>query len=53
MTKFLWWALHEGQDYAGTLGYSPLPNNVVEMLENTLLSLKFKGKPLLERPVSH
>jgi phosphate transport system substrate-binding protein len=31
IVKFLKWALHDGQQYAGALKYAPLPANVVKM----------------------
>lgn len=47
LAKFLWWAVHEGQAFAATLDYAPLPAPVVERIEQRLRSLTFRGKTLL------
>jgi phosphate transport system substrate-binding protein len=36
LVKFLWWATHDGQKYAGTLLYAPLPAPVVKQIEATV-----------------
>ena len=48
LADFLWWAIHDGQQYAGQLGYAPLPGAVVKKLEQTLAGLTYNGQPLLE-----
>lgn len=47
LLNFLWWAVHEGQAYADDLHYAPLPSPVVELNEETLRSITYKGEPLL------
>ncbi len=50
LAKFLWWALHDGQKYAASLQYAPLPENVILQVEARLKGLKAEGKPLLASP---
>lgn len=47
LAKFLWWAVHNGQQYAPPLIYVPLPQNIVYADEQLLLSLNYQGQPLL------
>jgi len=47
LAKFLWWAIHDGQQYSEALIYVPLPNNVVSADEQLLLGLNYQGQPLL------
>ena len=47
LAHFLWWAIHDGQQYAPTLDYAPLPANVVAADEQLLLTLNYQGTPLL------
>lgn len=47
LTKFLWWAIHEGQKYPSDLLYAPLPAPVVKQIEAKVLGITFNGKPLL------
>ena len=47
LTKFLWWAIHEGQKYPSDLLYAPLPAPVVKQLEAKIKEVTFHGKPLL------
>jgi phosphate ABC transporter phosphate-binding protein len=49
LAKFLWWAIHDGQQYAPGLIYVPLPHNVVAADEQLLLSLNYQGQPLLSQ----
>ncbi|MBI2864586.1 MAG: phosphate ABC transporter substrate-binding protein PstS [Chloroflexi bacterium] len=48
VTKFLWWATHEGQAYAKDLLYAPLPGEVVQKAEAKLKSVSSNGKPVLQ-----
>lgn len=48
LAEFLWWAIHEGQQYAAELLYAPLPADVVRQLEGKIKSLTHQGKPLLK-----
>ena len=47
LTKFLWWATHDGQKYASALLYAPLPTPVVKMIEAKITQITYKGRPLL------
>jgi phosphate transport system substrate-binding protein len=47
LAKFLWWAIHDGQQYAPDLIYVPLPHNIVSADEQLLMSLTFQGQQLL------
>ena len=40
MVEFMKWALTDGQKFAGTMGYAPVPKNVVEMEMKTLATIK-------------
>jgi phosphate transport system substrate-binding protein len=47
IAKYLWWALHDGQKFAETLDYAPLPAKVVTLVEARLKELTAGGKKLL------
>ncbi len=47
LVEFLWWAVHDGQKYAPTLLYAPLPKNLVARVERTLKSVTSRGAPVL------
>lgn len=47
LADFLWWAIHDGQQFAPELDYVPLPERVVQQLEETLLGLTYNGQALL------
>lgn len=47
IAKYLWWALHDGQKFAETLDYAPLPEKVVTQVEARLKELSADGKKLL------
>lgn len=44
LVKFLWWATHDGQQYAPNLQYVPLPNSVISLNEETIKSITFNGE---------
>jgi len=46
LIEFLWWAVHDGQSFAGPLDYAPLPKAVVEKVSATIKGLTVKGKPV-------
>ncbi len=48
LVEFLWWTIHEGQNYSAELDYVPLPSNVVTHNEETLKMVVFDGKQLLK-----
>lgn len=47
IAKFLWWALHDGQKFAESLDYAPLPAKVITQVEARLKELSAGGKKLL------
>lgn len=49
LSKFLWWAIHDGQQYSAALVYVPLPQNVVSADEQLLLGLNYQGTPLISQ----
>jgi len=49
LAKFLWWAIHDGQQYSTALIYVPLPQNVVAADEQLLMSLNYQGQPLVSQ----
>ncbi len=46
IVDFISWAITDGQKFAETLGYVPLPDQVVKQDQETLKTLTFKGKSL-------
>jgi phosphate transport system substrate-binding protein len=47
LVDFLWWGIHDGEQYAKDLLYSPLPAEVVTKAEAKVKSITFQGKPLM------
>ncbi len=47
LVDFLWWATHDGQKYAPTLLYAPLPKSLVARLEQTLKTVTSKGTAVM------
>ncbi len=47
LAKFLEWAIHDGQKYAPSLLYAPLPSPVVKMVEAKIQQITYQGRPLL------
>ncbi|AKU96361.1 Phosphate ABC transporter, periplasmic phosphate-binding protein PstS [Labilithrix luteola] len=47
LAKFLWWAIHDGQQFAQPLDYAALPSSLVTRGEVALHALKVDGKPVL------
>lgn len=49
LVDFLWWGIHDGQAVEASLGYAPLPKDVVTSVEKTLRDeIKSGGTPLLK-----
>lgn len=48
LVDFLWWALHDGSEYAKALNYAPLPDPVLKKVETKINSISSNGKPLRE-----
>lgn len=46
LVDFLWWGIHEGQEYTRPLRYSPLPAETVRRVEQKLNSITASGNPL-------
>ncbi len=49
LAKLLWWAIHDGQQYAEPLSYASLSAAAVVKAENEILSIKYQGQPLISR----
>jgi phosphate transport system substrate-binding protein len=49
LVHMLWWAIHDGQQYASPLDYASLSSTAVTKAENEILSIKYQGQPLLKR----
>jgi phosphate ABC transporter phosphate-binding protein len=47
LVDFLWWVIHDGQKYAPSLDYVPLPDEVVKLNEETLKLVNHKGQAFL------
>lgn len=47
IAKYIWWGLHDGQKFAESLDYAPLPAKVVTLVEARLKELTAGGKKLL------
>jgi phosphate transport system substrate-binding protein len=48
LARFVWWATHDGQKYAKSLDYAPLPAKVVSKVEAKLRELHSGGLKLLD-----
>ncbi|MGQ9625156.1 MAG: phosphate ABC transporter substrate-binding protein PstS, partial [Candidatus Bathycorpusculaceae bacterium] len=48
LVEFLWWATHDGQEYAADLHYVPLPPDVIAHNEVTIRMITFNGQQLLK-----
>jgi len=46
LVDFLWWGIHDGEQYAKPLLYAPLPEEIVKRTEAKINSITFGGKPL-------
>ncbi|MBX3228480.1 MAG: phosphate ABC transporter substrate-binding protein PstS [Labilithrix sp.] len=46
LSRFVWWALHDGQRYAAELDYAPLPPEIVTRAEVVVRGLRAEGRPL-------
>jgi phosphate transport system substrate-binding protein len=46
LVEFIWWAVHDGQQFATPLDYAPLPQAVVKKVEAKLKTLTAKGQPI-------
>jgi len=48
LVEFLWYVVHDGQNLASELIYSPLPSNVVQVNEQTIKSITFNGQQVFK-----
>ncbi|MDH3493567.1 MAG: phosphate ABC transporter substrate-binding protein PstS [Acidobacteriota bacterium] len=48
LADFLWWALHDGSEFAKALHYAPLPEAVLKKVEGKINSISSGGKSLRE-----
>ncbi len=48
LLKLLWWMVHEGQQFAEPLHYSPLSKSAVQKSEAILRSVLYNGSPVLK-----
>ncbi|HEU0251938.1 MAG TPA: hypothetical protein VFR12_02825, partial [Pyrinomonadaceae bacterium] len=46
LVDFLWWGIHEGEAFAESLEYAPLPPDIVKKAEAKINSITAGGKPL-------
>ncbi|MFB3889349.1 MAG: phosphate ABC transporter substrate-binding protein PstS [Candidatus Bathyarchaeia archaeon] len=47
VVDFIWYVVHDGQQFAANLQYAALPSNLVQIDEATLKSITFNGTPLI------
>ncbi len=45
LTRMIWWATHEGQQFSAALFYAPLPAGVVKKDEEKITSITVGGQP--------
>jgi phosphate transport system substrate-binding protein len=46
LVDFLWWGIHDGEQFAKDLQYAPLPAEIVKRAEGKINSITAAGKPL-------
>lgn len=46
LVDFLWWGIHDGEAFAESLEYAPLPPDIVKKAEGKINSITAGGKPL-------
>ena len=46
LVDFLWWGIHDGEQFARGLNYAPLPSEIVKRTEAKINSIVTDGKPL-------
>lgn len=47
LAEYLWWVIHDGQQYSADLLYVPLPKEVVSLNEKTIKLMNYNGQPLI------
>jgi len=48
LVNMLWWATHDGQQYAAALDYAALSSTAITKAENLINSIKYQGQPILK-----
>ena len=48
LINFISWAITDGQQFSSDLGYVPLPDEIVQLNNNTLKTLTFNGNPIIQ-----
>lgn len=48
LVQFLWWAIHNGQNYSADLAYVPLPQQIAANNEATIKMITYNGEQLYE-----
>ena len=48
LNNLIWWLIHQGQQYAQPLNYSPLPQQALKKAEANLKSVTYNGKQILK-----
>ncbi len=46
LVDFLWWGIHDGENFAKELQYAPLPDDIIKRAEVKINSITAGGKPL-------
>ena len=46
LVDFLWWGIHDGEQFAKDLQYAPLPDEIIKRAEAKINSITAGGKPL-------
>jgi hypothetical protein len=47
LANFLSWVVNNGQSFGPSIGYAPLPANIVTLDNNTLKLVTYNGAPFL------
>ncbi len=50
LVSYLWWSIHDGQQYSKDLLYAPLSTDIVKKAEAEIKSISYQGQPLLRLP---
>jgi phosphate transport system substrate-binding protein len=50
LVYYLWWAIHDGQQFTKDLLYAPLSPEAVAKAEAEITSISYQGQPLLQTP---
>jgi phosphate transport system substrate-binding protein len=50
LASYLWWSIHDGQQFTTDLLYAPLSAEAVQKAEAEIKSITYQGQPLLQVP---